>query len=401
MRDKKPAIIAVLSVILVVLIAYIVQDLYFNQSQAPEEPIVEDGLLPGSDEVEEPVVEKPEFPIWYEEGPFELPLTGAGGYTSVEQNMYAEPDSKATLVEKLKAGTPFEVQEERGAWWLVETPSGESGWLQHKFALINLPDVVPSIIYDHTNSYDSKFTSSYIDIPELTGKALYEMVDYNERLDEETYIMPILYQTAKKVYEAQQLALQNKESLIVYETFRPRDVQLLVNESLDKLAKSNEAVKKGITEKPWSMTWFINTNVSNHQRGLAIDLSLVEVDEMTERIVGDYHVPLITEYTPYEMQTPLHELSTNSAMFVRPIAARDREGWRKMELNSTVTEPAILLQSYMTEAGFTPLASEWWHFNDIIALDSLGEKAGTGEFRISEVTNRPPRWEEVVAATSE
>lgn len=401
MRDKKPAIIAVLSVILVVLIAYIVQDLYFNQSQSPEEPIVEDGLLPGSDEVEEPVVEKPEFPIWYEEGPFELPLIGAGGYTSVEQNMYAEPDTKASLVEKLKAGTPFEIQEERGGWWLVETQSGNTGWLQHKFALINLPDVVPSIIYDHTNSYDSKFKSSYVDIPELTGKALYEMIDYNERLDEETYIMPILYQTAIKVHDAQQLALENGESLIVYETFRPRDVQLLVNESLDKLAKSNEEVKKGITEKPWSMTWFINTNVSNHQRGLAIDLSLVQVDEMTERIVGDYHVPLITKYTAYEMQTPLHELSTHSAMFDRPIASRDREGWRQMELNSTVTEPAIILQNYMTEAGFTPLASEWWHFNDIVALDSLGEKEGTGEFRISEVINRTPRWEEVVAATSE
>lgn len=408
MRDKKPAIIAVLSVILLVLIVYIIQDVRSNLNQALDEDSVEEELPPvdQSDEengelTEKPEVETPEFPIWYEEGPFELPITGAGGYTSIELNMYTEPNAQTPIVEKLEAGTPFEIQEEKEEWWLVKTKSGNLGWLKHQFALINLPDVVPSIIYDHTNSYNAQFKSSYVDIPELTGQALYEMIDYNNRLDEETYIMPILYQTAKKVYDAQQIALQNGESLIVYETFRPRDVQLLVNEALADLAESNDVVKAGITKEPWSMTWFINTNVSNHQRGVAIDLSLVRVDELSERIVGDYHVPKVLDYTPYEMQTPLHELSINSAMFTKPIASKDQEGWKKMEVSSAVTEPALRLQEYMTEAGFTPLASEWWHFNDVDALNSIGEKAGTGKFRITQSLNRPPKWEEGRTTTTE
>ena len=38
--------------------------------------------------------------------------------------------------------------------------------------MINLPDIIPSIIYDDTNSYSSLFKSSGIDIPNVTGKKL-------------------------------------------------------------------------------------------------------------------------------------------------------------------------------------------------------------------------------------
>lgn len=405
MRDKRPAIIAVLSIILIGLIIYIIQDLQTDSPDGTAETPTEQPTQTDqpseetSEEPEEPVNIKepipPEFPIWYEEGPFELPLIGAGGYTSVEQKLFAEPDTQADVLVTLKAGAPFVIEQEIGEWWRVKGDSGTDGWIQHKTAMINLPDVIPSIIYDHTNSYNSQFRSSFVDIPELTGESLYDMRAYSDRLGEDSYIMPILYQTAKKVQAAQQIALQNGEALKVYETFRPRDIQLLVNEALSKLAKNNSVVKTGITEKPWSLTWFINTSVSNHQKGLAIDLTLVKIEKLTERIVGDYHVPKILEYTEYEMQTPFHELSTNSAMFTKPIASSDQEGWKNMTLNSAVTEPALRLQEYMTAAGFTPLASEWWHFNDVDTLNQLKETAGTGEYRITELINRPPRWEEL------
>ncbi|MEC6748878.1 SH3 domain-containing protein [Marinilactibacillus sp. XAAS-LB27] len=405
MKDKKPAIIAVLSIILVLLLVFIVQDVRTNQSRSSEEttdtnqqPSTElpaETNEPDPEPVEEPKEPEVELPIWNEVGPFELPIVGAGGYTSIKQNLHEQPSVGAPKTTELAAGTAFSIENELNDWWQIRTISGETGWLEHRYAMINLPDIIPSIIYDHSNSYDAKFTSSFVPIPELTGQSLYDMRGYNERLSEETFIMPILYQTARKVQEAQRIALQNGESLKVYETFRPRDVQLLVNDALNRLADTNAEVKKGITAEPWSMTWFINTSVSNHQRGLAIDLTLVKIDELSEQIVGDYYVPEILNYTEYQMQTPFHELSTASAMFTEPIAARDQQGWRNMELSNAVTEPALRMQNYMTEAGFTPLASEWWHFNDIDALDNLKESAGTGEFRITEVKNNPPKWQEV------
>lgn len=407
MKDKKPVIIGVLSVILLLLIAYIL----LNETeeidngtiddppvQTPEDPPEEEPSEPvePGDLTEEPDPEpiEPDLPIWYEESDFELPIVGAAGYPSVDQPLHAEPNPNSDALGELPAGTPFQIRAEEGGWWYVET-SSSTGWIEHKFAFINLPDVVPSIIYDHTNSYESQFRSSYHDIPRLTGEALYEMRSYNERLDKEEFIMPILYQTAKKVAHGQRLALENGETLIMVETFRPRDTQLLVNEALAELANENEEVEEGISQEPWSMTWFINMNVSNHQRGLAIDVSLARIDEISEQIVGDYQVPEITAYTEYQMHTPIHELSVDSAIFDRPIAARDRQGWREMTVNPEVTEPSLRMQAYLVEAGFTPLASEWWHFNDIDALDDLDEDAGTGEFRINQALNSAPTWQEV------
>ena len=42
--------------------------------------------------------------------------------------------------------------------------------------MINLPDVIPSIIYDDTNSYSSIFRSNGKDIDGITYKVMYRYV---------------------------------------------------------------------------------------------------------------------------------------------------------------------------------------------------------------------------------
>lgn len=398
MKKQKPflnglIIILLFSIVIVSIVIYLqrspADDQAGRESDVPSEQN-EQGDNNGETNTEEP----PELPMWYLDGPFELPIAGAAGYTSVEQTLYEDPKADAASLGELEPGTPFEIREEAGDYWSVESGSFK-GWIEHRYAFINLPDVIPSIIYDHTNSYDSQFKTSYMDIPELTGEPLNPMVDYNERLEEEEFVMPILYQTAKKVFHAQQLALQNGDSLVIYETFRPRELQLLVNESMEKLAEENEEVAEGITEAPWSMTWFINMNISNHQRGLSLDLSLAEVEEISDQTIGDFKVLKVKDYTEYTMHTPIHELSAASAVFDRPIASVDREGWKELTVNPEMTEPALKLQDYMVEAGFNPLASEWWHFNDVDAFEDLDKEAGTGEFLIRETVNSVPLWEDI------
>ncbi|MER2063416.1 MAG: M15 family metallopeptidase [Alkalibacterium sp.] len=398
MKKQKPFLNGLI-IILLFSIALVSIVLYLQRSPAGEQtgresdvPTEQNEENNGDEEAENDA--PPELPMWYLDGPFELPLSGAAGYASVQQPLYEEPQADAPSQGVLEPGTPFVIREEAGDFWYVESESFE-GWIEHRFAFINLPDVIPSIIYNHTNTYDSQFMTSFMEIPELTGEPLNPMIDYNERLEEEEYIMPILYQTAKKVFHAQQLALQNGDSLVIYETFRPRELQLQVNESMEELAEENEEVAEGITSDPWSITWFINMNVSNHQRGLSIDLSLAEVEELTDQTIGDFKVLRVEEYTEYTMHTPMHELSAESAVFNRPIAAADREGWRELEINPEMTDPALKLQEYMVEAGFNPLASEWWHFNDVDALENLNNEAGTGEFFIRETLNKAPKWEDI------
>jgi len=187
------------------------------------------------------------------EGRFELPINGAAGYSSISMRLLNSSNSNAETIEQLKPGTPFKILYEEGEWWKIETLNS-SGWIEHKYAFINLPDVMPSIIYDNTNSYSSLFKSSYQDIPELTGEALYEAVDYNERLEEEIFIMPVLYSTAEKISVAQRLALTNGEALKLYETYRPFDIQVLVGESLTALSEEDEDIRENLNSGPWTLS---------------------------------------------------------------------------------------------------------------------------------------------------
>ncbi|WP_161879001.1 M15 family metallopeptidase [Alkalibacterium sp. MB6] len=324
------------------------------------------------------------------EGEFELPIEGAAGYSSVSQKLHTHPYEQAPVEAVLISGTPFEILSEDGNWWEVRTANAR-GWIEHKSAFINLPDIMPSIIYDNTNSYSSLFKSSSQDIPELTGEALYEAVDYNERLEEEAFIMPVLYSTAKKISVAQRLALTNGEALKLYETYRPFDVQVLVGESLTALAEEDEEIEKNLNSAPWTLAWFIVVNdVSNHQRGAAIDMSLVKVETMEHKVIGDYITLNVSEYVEYDMQTPMHELSVDSVIYQSPFSSSSQTAWLEHELVDEMTEGSIRLQGYATEAGLTPIASEWWHFNDLDAVEELGEEAGTGDFHLTETLNSQP-----------
>ena len=57
-------------------------------------------------------------------------------------------------------------------------------------------------------------------------------------------------------------------------------------DGLTALAEEDPEVKAGITTPPWSMTYFINTGYSNHQRGFAVDVGLVKVKQTQVRTTG-------------------------------------------------------------------------------------------------------------------
>ena len=56
-----------------------------------------------------------------------------------------------------------------------------------------------------------------------------------------------------------------------------------------------------------------------------------------------------------------------------------------------MTNGAKKLQNYLTTyGGFTPLASEWWHFNDLDALNAIGSKSSTGKYKITTCYSKIP-----------
>jgi len=304
----------------------------------------------------------------------------------------------------LPPGTPMTVLSENGDWWCVRcwasitTPEGETeegmviGWVEHRYCMINLPDVIPSIIYNATNGYSSRFVSCGKTIEGITGQQLYTGKTFNLRFGEEEFMMPVLYSMSFLLCKAQQAALAEGNSLVLYEGYRPMETQMQVANGLRALMKVDKEVKAAVTTPPWSIPWFIATSTSNHQWGYAVDVSLARVKEVDVRQTGDYTYTRVIDYEEYTMPSPIHELSPAAATFTQPIGPNSTTAWKKAKLTATMAacEPALGLQGYCTGVGLSPLASEWWHFNDLASRSSVLDHHGIGDFEITECLSEGP-----------
>lgn len=302
------------------------------------------------------------------------------------------PDPMEGALMVLEPGTAFAILNESGDWWMVQLVSGETGWVEHRYCLINLPDVIPSIIYNDTNAYSSVFVSSGKDIPNVTGQALYQCKARNERLGRTEFMMPVLYAMAKNVCRAQQKALSEGNTLVLYEGFRPYEAQMSVVNNLSALSRRDPAVRAGITTRPWNISWFIATGASNHQEGYAMDVSLAKVYRSRIITIGGHEVVQVDEYEEYAMPTPIHELSMAAATYTSPVAIFSKTAWRTAEMAPAMaaSQPARALQRYCTGADLTPLASEWWHFNDLAAYSQIRNHPSTGRYLISQCLSTVP-----------
>lgn len=219
---------------------------------------------------------------------------------------------------------------------------------------------------------------------------MYNVLEYNNRLEKEEYIMPVLYPMAIKIANVQKEALENGDSLKIYESYRPYEVQVKVSNVLGNLMYANEEVYKGVMTKPWEKTWFISTSISNHQRGVAIDVSLVQVKETEYKYCGSYSYITVSKYEEYTMPTQIHELSKASVTFTTAVSSNSKTKWKSATLASSMTNAAIKMQNYFTNNDLTPLASEWWHFNDLDAKTLVGNKYSTGKYYLSGAFSKVP-----------
>lgn len=336
----------------------------------------------------------------------ELPVAGATGFASVDLLLWKDlptsnackvangaNSSTAPVAAEVFHGTSFMIIQESGDWWQVRTEArdssgGKVGWIEHRYCLINLPDVIPSMIYNDTNSDSSVFMASYTEIPGITGMPLYHQSakKYNARLDRDEYMMPVLYAMAKKVCKAQHNALASGNTIVLYEGYRPNDTQLTVVSGVRKLAAANPKVQAGISTYPWSISWFIATGTSNHQQGYAMDISLARVYKSHVGNIDGHEYVQVDEYQEYFMPTPIHELSQLACTYTAPVNMLSDTAWQSATMSSAMSknEPAKAMQGYCTLAQLTPLASEWWHFNDLESYRGTASRRSTGNYDISD-----------------
>ena len=324
-------------------------------------------------------------------GPLEFPVEGATGWAAIAMPLYSEANIESEIIAEFNAGQVFVVLEEQGDWWKVESHRGETGWVEHVACFINLPDVIPSIAYNITNAKSALTRSSGYEIPGVTGQKLYEAGPvHNPRLQKDEFIVPALYSTSKLLCIAQHLALASGDTIILHEAYRDQASLQRSVRLLRELMDSNEKVRSAIEDGVWTLTWFIATSISNHQRGAAFDVSLGKILSYETVEIGETSYIEVLVYAEYNMPTSVHELSPLAITLVEPVSSRSRDAWRDAQLANTMTPGAIQLQKYFDEAGFTPLASEWWHFNDLEGAAIAQELEIVGSFLLGNILSVPP-----------
>lgn len=117
----------------------------------------------------------------------------------------------------------------------------------------------------------------------------------------------------------------------IYDAYRPHSVTNDIYNKTSAFVKKNPRFVDYMTEvvngTAYKQSNFLAKSVSNHNYGVAIDITLVNCHTGEEM----------------QMQSAMHELST----------------WSVLDRNNPVADA---LQELMTDYGFEGLKSEWWHF---------------------------------------
>ena len=258
----------------------------------------------------------------------------------IDLDVYADT-SKAASLGTAPAGKAYcVISEEKG---LFQVRFGEGvGYIDSNYCMINLPEYIGDLCsYNVTNSYSSIFKVHGYEIPAVTATVIQGFENVEQQNGD--FLVPLLYPTAKKLVTAAETARTMGYRLKIYEAYRPRKATLSVY-SLAEGIIQNPIPQMGVSQTyfqlmtdngRYSLGNFLANGISNHNRGIALDLTLESLDRKE-----------------IDMQTEIHDLSWYS----------------EVSLNN---DKATLLRTIMTGAKLAPLKSEWWHFQDDEAKYSL------------------------------
>jgi len=200
--------------------------------------------------------------------------------------------------------------------------------IPRNICLANLPDILqPEMQYLIHNAVGSQFHVREYDLDGISGEILYPGV----MQDDNSFYVPLLYDVAMKLYDAEEIALSKGYTLKVYDAYRPYVVTTDIYKKMSEIVAVNKDINNAMTNRvgnaSYDKSWFLASGRSNHNFGVAVDITIADLETGEE----------------LEMQTKMVDLSNASA-------------------TCNNNENANTLRDIMIEAGFGTLVSEWWHF---------------------------------------
>ncbi len=252
-------------------------------------------------------------------------------YTCVarrEARCYSEPDTASALIKKYSSADKVEVISLEGNFYKVKADDYTLGYVEKRYlsqggALVNVPNAVDLRAYLPNAEYEMLFASPY----NITGHAMYPAV-------------PILEEsTAEMLMEAYEIFDRDGYIIKIYDAYRPKSAQI----ELWEIVRNSAYIANPNTGGSW------------HQRGRAVDMSLVNKETGEE----------------LEMPTPMHTFD--------PKAGRYKSSLWSAEAKAN----SDYMTEVMTSVGFKTITTEWWHFENTKSGNMLPNDIdlGSAEYR--------------------
>jgi len=278
-----------------------------------------------------------------------------------DQKVYADVQATEELG-TAAAGSAWCVLGEEGRYLKIRF-EGRDAYIDGEYCMVNLPEYLGNLCaYDITNSYSSIYLVHEYGIANVSGTVVLGYEDI--RVAEGEYLVPLLYPAAQKLLRAGLAAKEQGYRLKIYDSFRPQkatdDIYWRTRSILGSAIPAQTYSGKKVTDLylvnwgpaegeadtsgaeygplsyrrlmtnngAYELSSFLASSTSRHNFGLALDLTLEDMDG-----------------NELPMQTSMHDLSWYS------VASRNNAN-------------AQTLREIMYGAGFGGIGSEWWHFQD-------------------------------------
>lgn len=244
--------------------------------------------------------------------------------------------------EELRAGWPSPGEGEA-----IVQYGGQTMCVNADLLLVNMPDLLPDAVYDIVYAYAATSDCLGQGIPEVTGEHIagyaYGKQD-NEYLGKDEFAVPCAYRTFLKARRAADELENSGYRLLVYDVYRPMTTQQFLSDAFTAAYESNGTIQSGLGG--WGLTWYVADGPSGHNFGTDLDVGLCDAQGSPLPMPSAFDA---FDSTGHLTSSPIDSGSITPAEYCDAVSSN---------------EACLALHRAFVDAGFSEIASEWWHFGD-------------------------------------
>ena len=330
---------------------------------APDAEMGSGGAL--SDSPSTPDSAEPNAPVTYPTGWLALPADDVPAGVPVRLRLLPDLDVSAhRLGEAVSEQEQSQLDGELpAAEWgcAVVEYDGTCHVVDASVLLVNLPDVLPEACYDVVYAYAATSNCAGMEIPGITGQRLEGYADgrqANDYLGRDEFVVPCAYQTALKARAACDVLSSQDYRLLVYDAYRPMTAQWQLSDAFSQAYAESPDIAAALGE--WSMGWYVAQGASGHNYGTDLDVGVCDMEGNP--------LPMPSSFDAFDASghlafAPIDSASITPDAYCDAVASNDA---------------CMALHAAFREAGFSELASEWWHFGDAQTEGAMRAAVGEG-----------------------